>query len=100
MIQDYLAWKAALGERTGMSESLIHVHAGLAIFVVTALLLKRRMRSWIPLAVVVTLALINELVDYKNGARWDLASSSLDFFNTILWPTVLFLLARRAARAS
>jgi hypothetical protein len=100
MIQDYLAWKAALGESTGMSENLIHVHAGLAIFVLTALLLRRRMRSWVPLAVVVALALLNELVDYSEGALWELGSSSLDFFNTVLWPTVLFLLARRSPAAS
>jgi hypothetical protein len=100
MIQDYLAWKAALGESTGMSESLIHVHAGLAIFVITALLLRRRMGSWIPLAVVFTLAVANEIVDYSEGILWQLDSSALDLLNTILWPTVLFLLARRAARSA
>ena len=99
MIDAYLDWKAALGEQTGMSENLIHVHVGLAIFVLTALLLRHRMRSWVPLGVVVGLALLNELVDYSESANWDLGSSSVDFFNTILWPTVLFLLARRAGPA-
>ena len=100
MIQDYLAWKAALGEQLGASESLIHVHVGLAIFVVTALLLRQRMRSWIPLAVVFALALLNEVVDYNYGILWDYTSSGKDLINTIFWPTVLFLLARRpGARA-
>jgi hypothetical protein len=100
MIKAYLDWKAALGEDTGMSESLIHVHVGLAIFVFTALLLKRQMRSWIPLCVVVVLALLNELLDYGYGIIWDIESSTMDFFNTILWPTVLFLLARRSRRST
>lgn len=100
MIQDYLAWKAALGEQLGASESLIHVHVGLAIFVVTALLLRQRMRSWIPLAVVLVLAILNEVVDYNYGILWDYISSGMDLINTIFWPTVLFLLARRpGARA-
>lgn len=98
MIQEYLAWKVALGETTGMSENLVHVHAGLAIFVVTALLLRKRMRSWIPLAVVIALAVLNEAVDYFYGIKWDYMSSGMDLINTILWPIVLFLLARRPGR--
>ena len=51
------------------------------------------------LTVVVTLALLNEFIDYWAGLRWDLASSAIDLLNTILWPSVLFLLARRPGRA-
>lgn len=97
MIEDYSAMKNALGELTGMSEDLIHVHVGLAIFVVTALLLRRRMRSVVPLATVALLALLNELVDFSGGEGWRLGSSILDFLNTLLWPLVLFLLARRGS---
>ena len=99
MIQDYSEMKNALGEITGMSEDLIHVHVGLAIFVLTALLLHRRMRSPVPLATVALLALANELVDFGAGAGWELGSSLLDFLNSLLWPLVLFLLARRGAPA-
>ena len=99
MIQEYLAWKAALGESTNMSEDLIHVHAGLAIFVVTALLLRQRMRSWIPVTFVFVLGVLNEVLDYSHGLRWDIASSAMDLLNTILWPTVLFLLARRPGKS-
>jgi hypothetical protein len=97
MIDDYVRWKADLGERIGMSEDLLHVHAGLAIFLLTALLLRKRMRSWIPIGFVVALALGNELIDYGRGKGWDITSSSIDFLNTIFWPTLLFLLARRSA---
>lgn len=98
MIKDYLAWKATLSGEMEVSESLLHLHAGLAIFVVTALLLRQRMRSWIPLAVVVALAVLNELIDYSYSPRWDLQSSGKDLLNTILWPFILFLLARRPGR--
>src|SRR5687768_1749042 len=95
MILAYSEMKNALGRVTGMSEDLIHVHVGLAIFVVTALVLRRRMRSSKPLAVVATLALLNELLDY-GGPDWELGSSALDFVNTLVWPLVLFLVARRS----
>lgn len=94
MLASYSAFKNDLGVMTGMTEDLIHVHVGLAIFVVTALLLRRRMRSPIPLAVVAFLALANEIADYYSPG-WVLAPSVLDFVNTVFWPLVLFLLARR-----
>ena len=97
MIQAYSEMKIALGDVTGMSEDLVHVHVGLAIFVVTALLLRRRMRSWVPLATVAFLAFANELVDFSAGDGWELGASILDFLNTLLWPFVLFLLARRGS---
>ena len=98
IIDDYLTWKAALSNQYGLSESLLHVHAGLAIFVLTALLFRQRMRSWIPLAVVFALEFANETIDFCYSARWDLGSSALDVVNTVLWPLVLFLLARRSGR--
>ena len=96
MIEKYLAWKATLSGQMGISESLLHLHAGLAIFVVTALLLRKRMRSWIPLAVVVVLAMVNEMIDYRYSPGWDVGASLKDLANTIVWPLILFLLARRS----
>ena len=95
MIRDYLAWKATLSGDMGISEALLHVHAGLAIFVAAAVILKRKGRSWIPLAVVVALALGNELIDYGYSARWEIQSSIKDVINTILWPAILSIIARR-----
>ena len=52
IISQYSALKSWLSESTGAQEGLLHVHFGLLIFVVTALLLKRRMRSPWPVAAV------------------------------------------------
>lgn len=94
MILSYSNMKNALGEVTGMSEDLIHVHVGLAIFVLTALVLRHRMRSPIPLTVVAVLALLNEALDY-GAPGWKPGPSALDVVNTLVWPLILFLLARR-----
>lgn len=89
----YSAAKGALGQGLGVTDSLLHVHVGLAIFVFTALLLRRRMRSPWPLAMVVMVALLNEAVDLAVSGTADF--SMLDVVNTTCWPTILFLLARR-----
>ena len=90
----YAAIKQSMSEATGASEELLHVHFGLLIFVTAALLLRRRMHSNWPVGLVWAFALANEAVDYfAAGYRADL--SVIDVINTVLWPTLLHLVARR-----
>lgn len=79
---------------TGATEDLLHVHFGLLIFVVVAVLFRRRMHSLWPVSMVWAFALGNEAIDYF-AAGYELDLSALDVVNTVLWPTVLFLVARR-----
>lgn len=99
LIPAYSAAKSNLGLVLGASEDLLHVHAGLLIFFSAALLFRRRMRSWIPVGLVWAFALGNEILDALSPStginRWELAA---DIVNTIFWPTLLFLLARRRGR--
>lgn len=96
----YSSAKSALGEGLGLSDDLLHVHLGLAIFVAAALLTRRRMRSWVPLAVVTTLAVANEVIDYFGPNPWNDGLSALDLANTVVWPLALFLLACRGKTGS
>ncbi|HEY9553628.1 hypothetical protein [Allosphingosinicella sp.] len=95
IVREYSALKSWLSEYTGAQEGLLHVHFGLLIFVITALLLKRRMRSPWPLAAVAFFAVANEVVDYIGPEPWPLWGSLVDVLNTLFWPAMLFLLARR-----
>lgn len=90
----YAALKQGLSDATGASEDLLHVHFGLLIFVVAALLLRRRMHSNWPVGLVWAFALANEAVDYF-ATGYQLDTSLLDILNTAVWPTVLHLVARR-----
>ena len=94
-VEAYSAAKLSLGKALGVTDDLLHLHVGLAIFVITALLLRRRMRSPWPLAAVAAFALANEIVDYAEPVPWSATRSALDVVNTVFWPAVLFLLARR-----
>lgn len=98
-LNDFAMWyaqrKGQLGTATGAPESLLHVHAGLAIFVLAALLLRKRMRSPLPFALVILFALANEVVDGLQHRSSTGLEPLVDIVNTIWWPAVLFVLARR-----
>ena len=88
--------KAGMAEQLGATEALLHVHAGLLIFVATALLLRHHMASVWPLAVVAVFALLNEVLDHYGPAPAVSWHSGMDLLNTVFWPAVLFVLARTA----
>ena len=87
--------KKQFSSLTGASEELLHVHAGLLIFVLTAFILRRHFRSPIPISCVVFFAIFNELIDQIANVGWRPYEPFLDIANTLFWPLILFLLARR-----
>ena len=100
LIPTYSAAKTSLGAMLGASEDLLHVHAGLLIFFAAALLFRRRMRSRVPVGFVWLFAIANELLDafspIPTPSGWE---GVVDVVNTVFWPTLLFLLARRRGAA-
>jgi hypothetical protein len=90
----YSELKQGLSAATGASEDLLHVHFGLLIFVVVAVVFRRRMHSLWPVSLVWAFALTNELVDYF-APEWQVDTSVFDVLNSVFWPTMLFLVARR-----
>ncbi len=91
----YAATKLKIGTLTGASQELLHVHIGLAIFVLVSLLLRKKFRSPIPLAFVTFFAIMNEVIDWLNDPGPVDLENIVDIANTVAWPIVLFLLARR-----
>jgi hypothetical protein len=90
----YVHFKQALGEWSGLSGRLLHIHAGLLIFTVALVYVRGRVSSIIPISAVVLLAALNELADLiatgPNGGDF----SFWDFANSTFWPLVIFLIAR------
>jgi hypothetical protein len=95
IVTTYGTAKGALIAYSGATEDLLHVHMGLLIFVVAAFVLRRKMRSPIPLALVAFFAVLNEVFDLLVGGDQQTLEPYFDIANTMFWPTVLFLLARR-----
>ena len=99
IFERYSLAKQEIAGFLGASEDLLHLHAGLLIFFAAALLVRRRMRSRVPIALVYAFAIGNELIDAMSpGSSTSQWEPAVDILNTVFWPTMLFLLARRRAK--
>lgn len=89
---------------TGLSKDALHIHVGLAVFLLAAVLLRRPLRSPVPWLAVLAVALAGETVDaldeLRASGQWTLGAGVHDLANTLLWPTVLMLAARFARRGA
>ena len=47
-----------------------------------------------PLALVIAAELVNEVFDRVRVGSWRIADTTQDIVNSVLWPVVLFVLAR------
>jgi hypothetical protein len=81
----------AIGDGTGASDSLLHVHAGLAVLFLARLITRRSLATPIPFLVVVVAEAANEVMDRLSYGSWRWADTSLDFVNTLFWPFVLMV---------
>ena len=81
----------AIGDDTGASDSLLHVHAGLAILFLARLVTRRSLATPIPFLVVVLAEIANEIMDRLNHGSWQWEDTSLDILNTLFWPFVLMV---------
>jgi hypothetical protein len=90
--------KLVLVQATDLSKDALHVYVGLGVMLLVAILLRRPLRDWRPLAAVALAAVAGEIWDvidtlsHDGTPRWSL--NWKDVWNTIFWPTVLFLMAR------
>ena len=90
--------KIWLTQAAGLPKDALHIYVGLAVFLLTAALLRRPLRSLVPIGAALAAALAGEAWDlYDTWAagqrlRWDRGWH--DVWNTCFWPFVLFLLAR------
>lgn len=96
ILTQYSIFKVSLSDSYGLSEDLLHVHAGLLIFFSSAVLSRKRIRSLAPMLITYAVAIVNEIVDaFTPGTAATMLEPLIDILNTVFWPTMLFLLARR-----
>jgi hypothetical protein len=80
-----------IGDGTGASDSLLHVHAGLTILFIARLVTRRSLATPIPFAVVCLAELANEIMDRLTFGSWRWEDTLLDVVNTLFWPLVLMI---------
>src|SRR5688572_5719732 len=84
--QEAIAW---IVETSVMSQPLLHVHIGMALFLATRLISRQRLDTMTPLAVVIVAELLNELLDRAHFGAWRWRDTASDVFHTLLWPVLL-----------
>jgi hypothetical protein len=90
--------KLAIIAASQLSRDALHVYVGLGTFLAAAFLFRRSIRSYLPLVAVLIVAMLVEAVDLRDdlitrGHTRGLASTHV-LLNTLVWPTILMLLAR------
>lgn len=90
--------KLLILQLTGLSRDALHVYAGMLVFLLTAAVIRKRLRSLVPLAAVFLVAAGMEALDARDDLHafgyWRTGGSLHDIINTVFWPTVVFLLVR------
>lgn len=95
-----------IGDGTGLPDTILHIHAGMAVLMLARIITRRSLGSFIPWSLVVVAEAFNEIMDRLNFGSWRWDDTLLDIVNTLFWPTVIclgirlrpMLLPRDAAR--
>ena len=97
-MSEFQAAKLWLVGALGLPRDALHIYVGLIAFLGFAILFRLPLRDWRPLAAALFVTLAGEawdLFDARGGIDApEYAKSWHDLWNTMLWPTVLFALAR------
>ncbi|WP_126172658.1 hypothetical protein [Altericroceibacterium xinjiangense] len=86
-----IAW---IGDSTGASDTLLHVHAGLAVMLAARLVTGYSLASPVPFAFVCVAEIGNEVLDRINYGGWKWPDTTLDIVSTLFWPFVLMIALR------
>ena len=87
----YHQWIDWIGDGTGLPDTILHIHAGMALLMIARLITRRSFGTFIPWTVVAAGEAFNELMDRLNYGSWRWDDTLLDIANTMFWPTVICL---------
>lgn len=83
-----------IGDGTGLPDTILHIHAGMAVLLVARVITGRSLGTLVPLSVVVFAESANEVLDRLNFGSWRWADTLSDIGNTMFWPVVICLAVR------
>ena len=85
-------------ELTDLSKDALHVYVGLGVMLLVVILFRKSLADWRPIAAVAVASVAGEIWDllvafnHDEPISWN--ANWKDVWNTIFWPTMLFVLAR------
>ena len=80
----FITW---IGDGTGLPDTILHIHAGMAVLLVA-------LGTLVPLSWVAVAEGANEVLDRIEFGSWRWADTLSDVGNTLFWPTVICLAVR------
>jgi len=89
LLKDYIDITNDTVRMSGGTHDMLHIHAGLALYLGTQLLLRTRRASLAALAVVVTAALGHEAAERLHYESWRWADTRSDIMLTVMWPAAI-----------
>jgi len=87
----YHQWIDWIGDGTGLPDTILHIHAGMALLMIARVITRRSFGTFIPWTVVAAGEAFNEVMDRLNYGSWRWDDTLLDIANTMFWPTVICL---------
>jgi hypothetical protein len=79
---------------TGMSDKVLHIHAGMAIYLIAQLVLRTRRASLNALTIVFAAEAMNETMDRLYSGSWNWPDTLSDFAMTMFWPLMIVIVGR------
>lgn len=80
------------------SDTVAHIHAGLALYVGAQMLFRTRRASIMALHVVLAAEIFNEIIGRLHFGAWRWDDTIKDVFATLFWPTMLYTVSRYRRR--
>lgn len=90
----YMSFINWIGEGTGLPDTVLHIHAGLAVLMIARVVTGRSLGTWVPLTVVVLAEFANEVMDRIIYASWRWPDTLSDVVHTLFWPVAICLAVR------
>jgi hypothetical protein len=88
LYQMLIAW---IGDGTGQSDTILHIHAGMAVMMATRILSGQPFGTFVPFAAVLLAEMGNELLDRLAYGSWRWMDTGVDMANTLFWPALITL---------
>lgn len=84
----FIIW---IGDGTGLPDTILHIHAGLAVLMLARVVTRRSLGSAVPIGCVIVAEAANEIMDRLHYGSWRWADTCIDIANTLFWPLVICL---------
>jgi hypothetical protein len=84
----------SIGDGTGQSDTVLHIHGGLAVLMLARIVTGRSLGGLLPFWFVLAAGVLKELLDRLVYGSWRWTDSLLDMGNTLFWPLVISVAIR------